>query len=78
MGNVTVKCLRMGLILKYKLVFIGAIVGAIAGYLYYFWIGCNTGSCPITSQPVNSTLYGAMMGGLFFSMFTQQNEGEKS
>lgn len=68
----------MGLILKYKLVFIGAIVGAIAGYLYYFWIGCNTGSCPITSQPVNSTLYGAMMGGLFFSMFTQQNEGEKS
>lgn len=68
----------MGLILKYKLVLIGAIVGAIAGYLYYFWIGCNTGSCPITSQPVNSTLYGAMMGGLFFSMFTQQNAGEKS
>ena len=48
---------------------IGIVVGAIAGYFYYFYIGCASGSCAITSKPLNSTLYGALMGGLLFNMF---------
>ena len=48
---------------------IGVVVGAIAGYLYYFYVGCASGSCAITSKPLNSTLYGAAMGGLVFNMF---------
>jgi uncharacterized protein YcfJ len=52
---------------------IGAFVGAIAGYLYYHQIGCASGTCVITSKPVNSTLYGALMGGLFFGMFKKEN-----
>jgi len=48
---------------------IGIVVGAIAGYLYYFYIGCASGTCAITSKPLNSTLYGAAMGGLVFNMF---------
>ncbi len=48
---------------------IGIVVGAIAGYLYYFYVGCATGTCAITSKPLNSTLYGAVMGGLIFNMF---------
>jgi len=56
----------MPFILKYKLTIIGIIVGAIAGYLYYYFIGCSSGTCAITSKPLNSTLYGAMMGGLLF------------
>ncbi len=48
---------------------IGVVIGAIAGYLYYFYVGCSTGSCAITSKPFNSTLYGALMGGLLFNMF---------
>jgi uncharacterized membrane protein YedE/YeeE len=48
---------------------IGIVVGAIAGYLYYFYVGCVTGSCTITSKPLNSTLYGALMGGLIFNIF---------
>ncbi|SMP91370.1 hypothetical protein SAMN05421679_10358 [Epilithonimonas pallida] len=44
------------------------IVGAIAGYLYWKFVGCHSGSCAITSNPVNSTLYGSVMGGLLFSM----------
>lgn len=36
--------------------------GAILGYAYYYFIGCNTGHCAITSSPYNSTLYGAFMG----------------
>jgi len=48
---------------------IGIFVGAILGYLYYFYVGCASGTCAITSKPVNSTLYGALMGGLLFNMF---------
>ena len=52
-----------------KLVVFGVIIGSIAGYLYYYFVGCASGTCAITSNPINSTLYGAMMGGLLFSMF---------
>lgn len=48
----------------------GVIVGAVAGYLYYQQIGCLSGTCAITSKPLNSTLYGAFIGGLIFNMFT--------
>jgi phage shock protein E len=40
------------------------LVGALAGYLYYYYIGCVSGACPITSNPWSSTLYGAVMGAL--------------
>ncbi|HNV71258.1 MAG TPA: DUF6132 family protein [Candidatus Ozemobacteraceae bacterium] len=36
--------------------------GAVLGFLYYKFIGCATGACPITSNPVISTLYGALIG----------------
>ena len=42
----------------------GVALGAIAGYAYYHFIGCTSGSCPITSNPWISTVYGAAMGGL--------------
>ena len=48
---------------------IGVVIGAIAGYFYYFYVGCASGTCAITSKPINSTLYGAAMGGLLFNMF---------
>lgn len=61
----------------------GALVGAIAGFLYWQNVGCSTGTCMITSKPVNSTLYGALLGSLLFAMFKKENkkqtlkEGEK-
>lgn len=48
---------------------IGILLGAVAGYLYWYYIGCTSGSCAITSSPVNSTLYGALMGGLLLNTF---------
>lgn len=48
---------------------VGIAIGAIAGYLYYHFVGCATGSCNITSNPLNATLYGSLMGGLVFNMF---------
>ena len=53
----------------YLITGIGIIVGLIAGYLYYQEIGCVTGTCAITSKPLNSTLYGGLMGGLLFNLF---------
>jgi hypothetical protein len=64
----------MNFIKKNKLIIIGGLAGAIGGYLYYFYIGCASGTCAITSNPVNSTLYGAVMGGLFFSMFKKESK----
>ncbi len=48
---------------------IGIVIGAIAGYLYYFYVGCASGTCAITSKPLNSIFYGSVMGGLIFNMF---------
>ena len=39
-------------------------LGALAGYAYYHFIGCTSGTCPITSNPWISTIYGAAMAGL--------------
>lgn len=33
-------------------------LGAIGGYAYYYFIGCSSGACPITSNPWISTVYG--------------------
>ena len=57
---------------KYFLTIIGVGAGAIAGYLYYFYIGCSSGSCMITSHPINSTLYGSVMGGLLLNIFKKE------
>jgi hypothetical protein len=51
---------------------IGIVVGGIAGYLYYHFVGCASGSCAITSKPVNSSLYGSLLGGLLFNMFVKE------
>jgi hypothetical protein len=54
---------------KNILTIIGVPLGALAGFLYWKFVGCNSGSCAITSNPYNSTIYGATMGGLLFSIF---------
>lgn len=56
---------------------IGVIVGLIAGYLYYQQIGCESGTCAITSKPLNSTLYGGLMGGLLFNLFVTSPKKEE-
>lgn len=47
----------------------GIMLGAVGGYLYYHFVGCQSGNCPITSKPLNSTLYGSVMGALLFHSF---------
>jgi len=56
---------------------IGVVLGALAGYLYYFYVGCESGTCAITSKPVNSTIYGSIMGGLALDMINDWRKKPK-
>ncbi|RFM23189.1 MAG: hypothetical protein D0433_11930 [Candidatus Thermochlorobacter aerophilum] len=40
------------------------VLGALGGFAYYAFIGCTSGTCPITSNPYISTGYGALMGAV--------------
>jgi hypothetical protein len=51
---------------------IGIVVGVIGGYIYYIKIGCNSGTCPITSNPWMSMLWGAIIGYLLGGMFEKE------
>lgn len=42
--------------------FIGVTTGGTAGFLYWYFIGCNSGTCPITSNPYGSIIAGAILG----------------
>lgn len=64
-------------ILKNKLYGIGALAGAIAGFLYWKYVGCLDGSCAITSNPLRSTVYFAIMGALVFGMFQRSGAPSK-
>lgn len=67
---------------RYKIVWIWTkrilpvVGGAIAGYAYYYYIGCN-GSCPISGNPYVSTVYGAFAGFLFIDWKSIFNKTKK-
>lgn len=54
---------------KYRILIIGILIGGIGGYLYYYFVGCASGTCAITSKPLNSTLYGMVLGALLADFF---------
>lgn len=64
------------LLKKHYLKIAGIVAGMVGGYLYYYFIGCNSGSCPITSNPWVSTLYGGIIGYLLFDLFKPKTKKE--
>lgn len=44
--------------------FLGTVIGTLAGFLFYYFIGCKSGTCAITSNPWNSMLMGSLAGFL--------------
>ncbi len=54
------------------LTLVGVAIGGVLGYMYWKYVGCASGACAITSKPLNSSLYGMLMGGLLFSNFNSK------
>ncbi len=50
-------------------IIIGIIVGGGLGFGWYKLVGCSTGTRPLTSNPVISASYGAVLGALFATSF---------
>lgn len=42
--------------------FIAIFIGGMAGFSYYYFIGCASGHCAISSNPYISTFCGGLMG----------------
>ena len=53
--------------------FLGTFSGGIAGFLYYHYVGCNSGSCPITSHSFSAIIFGGIMGYLITSILFKKN-----
>lgn len=54
--------------------FTGITTGATAGFLYWYFIGCTSGTCPITSNPYGSIIAGAILG---FLLTPSHGRGDK-
>jgi CRISPR/Cas system endoribonuclease Cas6 (RAMP superfamily) len=67
----------MNIISKYKLTLLGLALGLVGGYIYYYFVGCQSGTCAITSSPVNSTIYGGFIGSVLLNIFEKDNTKKK-
>jgi hypothetical protein len=47
---------------KHRVSIIFSIAGTIGGFLYWKFIGCSSGTCPIKSVWYLMTLYGLLLG----------------
>ncbi len=63
---------------KNSAVVAGIAIGSVLGFLYWQFIGCSSGSCMITSKPLNSTIYGATMGGFLFAAIFEKTKIKRS
>ncbi len=61
---------------RYGLLALGLILGAVGGYLYWRYVGCASGTCPITASPWTSTVWGAATGGLLMRSFKKEKSYE--
>lgn len=60
----------------YKIM-IGIGLGGVLGFAYYYFIGCQTGACPITSNLYVSVAYGGTIG-LLLTMTREKKSNDKN
>jgi len=58
----------MEILKKNKLLIITTLAGLAGGFLYWKYVGCLSGTCPIKSVWYWSTLYGGLLGYLIGSI----------
>ena len=57
---------------KYWIQIAVTIIGTIAGFLYWKYVGCSSGTCPITSKWHLTALYGGGIGYLIGGLLTKK------
>lgn len=55
-----------------------ALIGAGLGFAYWRFVGCTSGSCPITANWHTSTLFGGLIGMLAAPAKKRQSAGKES
>lgn len=61
----------------WSLLLAGAVIGAIAGHLWYVHTGCASGTCAITSSPWGSAVYGAILGAALLNFVAPERRTMK-
>ena len=59
----------------------GFFIGMVGGFLYWQYVGCASGTCPITSSWKIMLIYGGAIGGLLGNMvqdITRKNKIKKA
>ena len=49
--------------------------GALVGLAYYYFVGCPTGACPLTSNPFITMAYMGFIGWLLSGIFGKEGSG---
>jgi len=55
-----------------------AAIGALGGFLYWKFVGCESGTCAITSVWWRTTIYGGVMGWLLGGMLNDKLRKQKN
>lgn len=63
--------------MKHNLRWLFAVIGAAGGYLYWRFVGCQSGHCPLQQNWILSTLWGATVGYLIGDMFRNHKKNSK-
>ena len=63
-------------LIKYRFKILFVIFGGIAGFLYWRFVGCTTGTCPITSNWYASVPYGMLFGWLISDLVKPDKKTE--
>tara|TARA_R110001592_G_scaffold99005_5_gene282233 strand:- start:6247 stop:6459 length:213 start_codon:yes stop_codon:yes gene_type:complete len=64
-------------IIKKKISIMLTFVGAIVGYGYWYFVGCASGTCAITSVWYRTSIYGAIMGWLLGDLIDEKLKKKK-
>jgi len=57
---------------------IATAIGAVAGWAYYYFVGCKSGSCFIAGNWYIAIPYGGLLGYLFFGSFLKSSPPNQS